>query len=191
MGEMDFLLTDAARQRLLHWTLGQGAILVPDEHYNEPAYEEIRSPAELERFAANTLFHVLRADWQVERLLMKPYVNKTMGPGFYIAQRYGGPALMYLLYPQREEDGRPMLGRGSISHYPFYHSAVEPQRRLEPGDSLKAFYRDATRFMKDDGLLLKATKRSAWVAREGVDLLRSGLIHAPKPYDTVTIDQSA
>ena len=105
MPQIDLLLANTDRVGLLHWTLEQGAVLVPAMHYHEPHYEEVRSAAKLEQFLSRRQFYVLRGDWQSEKLLMEPYVNKFKGAGFYIAQRYGGPSLSYLLYPQREDNG--------------------------------------------------------------------------------------
>src|SRR4051794_7267705 len=113
MPETDFLLADADRLRLLHWTLEQGAVLVPNQHYLEPRYEEIRTCADLDRFPSERMFFVLRSDWQVESLEMRPVNNKDQGPGFYISQRYAGPAITYLVYPERnsESQGPSILGR--------------------------------------------------------------------------------
>ncbi len=181
MPQLDFLLADSDRFRLLHWTLEQGAVLVPDLHYLEPHYEEIRSVTGLEQFSSRRQFYVLRGDWQIERLLMKPYTNKLEGPGFYIAQRYGGPSLSYLLYPQREEQGRSILGRGTIDYYPFYYSSSN-ERQLEPSEPLKAFYSEASRLMKKGGIQLKGKVRSAWVACDAAELLSSKRAFAPEPW---------
>ena len=180
MPQLDLLLADADRFRLLHWTLEQGAVLVPDLHYHEPQYEEVRSVAKLEPFLSQRQFYVLRGDWQVERLLMKPHINKFRGAGFYIAQRYGGPSLSYALYPQREEDGRSILGRGTIDYYPFYYSSSN-ERQLEPRESLKAFYAEATRLMKNGGSRIRGKLRSVWVACDGAKLLASKQAFAPEP----------
>jgi hypothetical protein len=181
MPQMDLLLADADRIKLLYWTLEQGAVLVPDLHYAEPHYEEVRSVAKLEQFLSQRQFYVLRGDWQVERLLMKPHINKSKGPGFYIAQRYGGPSLSYLLYPQREEDGRAILGRGTIDYYPFYYSSSN-EGQLEPSESLKAFYAEATRLMKNSGSRIKGRQRSVWVACDGAKLIASKQAFAPEPW---------
>jgi hypothetical protein len=181
MPQMDLLLADANRIKLLCWTLEQGAILVPDLHYPEPHYEEVRSVAKLEQFLSRRQFYVLRGDWQVERLLMKPHINKLKGAGFYIAQRYGGPSLSYALYPQREDGGRSILGRGTIDYYPFYYSSSN-ERQLEPSETLKAFYTEATRLMKKSGSRIKGKLRSMWVACEGAKLLASKQAFAPEPW---------
>ena len=181
MPALDLLLATADRLRLLHWTLELGAVLVPDVHYAAPHYEEIRSLSKLEQFIAARQFHVLRSDWQVEPLLMKPYVNKLKGGGFYIAQRYGGPALTYALYPQREENGRAVLGRGAIHHYSFYYSSADA-RRLGPGEPMKAFYAAATQLMKTGGSRLKGKVRGVWVACDGSKLLAAKQATPPQPW---------
>lgn len=181
MPELDLLLATADRLRLLHWTLELGAVLVPDVHYAAPHYEEIRSLTKLEQFISARQFYVVRSDWQVEPLLMKPAVNKLKGGGFCIEQRYGGPALSYLLYPQREENGRSVLGRGAIHHYSFYYSRSDA-RRLGPGEPFKAFYAEATRLMKTDGSRIKGKVRSVWVACDGSKLLAAKQAAAPAPW---------
>jgi hypothetical protein len=105
MPEFDVVMAGSDRHRLLQWTLEQGAVLVPDVMYPEPYYEQISSVAKLEQFPSARLFFVLRGDWQVEKLRMSAHVTQFKGNGFLINQRYGGPALSYLLYPQREEGG--------------------------------------------------------------------------------------
>jgi hypothetical protein len=181
MAQLDLLLSDADRFRLLHWTLEHGAALVPDVHYPEPHYEEIRSVAKLQPFLSARTFYVLRSDWQTEKLVMKPHVNKLKGPGFYIAQRYGGPSLCYALYPQREDGGRSILGRGTIDYYPFYYS-ISNGRQLDPNPSMKSFYTEVTRLMKEGGSRIKGKLRSVWVAPDAGILLASKQASAPAPW---------
>lgn len=182
MPETDLLLTDSDRLTLLHWTLEQGAVLVPDLHYYEPHYEEIRSISKLEQFATEIKFYVLRDDWQVEKLLMNPYVNKFTGAGFRISQRYGGPALSYALYPLRKEGGRLILGRGTTDYYPFYYS-IAGREKLYPNDTLKAFYAQAIRLMKHGGMRIKGKHRSVYVTQQGTQLLASRQVFAPEPWN--------
>jgi hypothetical protein len=188
MPQIDLLLADTDRVELLHWTLEQGAVLVPVMHYHEPHYEEVRSAAKLEQFLSRRQFYVLRGDWQSEKLRMEPYVNNFKGAGFYIAQRQGGPSLSYLLYPQREESGHAILGGGAIHYYPFYYSSSNGQQQLAPNDSLKEFYAEATRVMKKGGSRIKGRQRSVWVARDGAKLLASKQAAAPGPWSDVAED---
>jgi hypothetical protein len=182
MPEFDVLLADADRYRILHWTLKQGAVLVPDLHYLEPHYEEIRSTTKLEPFLSSRQFYVLRGDWQLEKLHMKPYVNKFKGAGFYVAQRYGGPYVSYLLYPQRGENGRSILGRGSLDYYPLYYS-ISHAEPVIPGVSLKEFYAAATRVLKKESSRIKGKVRSVWVAEEATRLLTANLAFLPEPWN--------
>jgi len=192
MPETDFLLADADRLRLLHWSLEQGAVLIPGQHYFEPRYEEIRTRADLERFPSERQFFVLRSDWQVEPLEMRPVNNKYLGPGFYIAQRYGGPAASYLVYPERnsEVEGRSILGRGNIHHYPHYFSTVG-ENRLDPGPALKRFYAEATRQMKSQGAKLKGKRRIVWIARDGVRRLESKQAVVPEEWAPQTVETAS
>jgi hypothetical protein len=178
MPEFDALIADSDRQRILQWTLDQGAVLVPDSHYLEPHYEEIRSIRKLDEFASERQFFVLRADWQSEKLHIKPYVNKYKGGGFYIAQRYGGPSLSYLLYPQRTERDRPILGRGSLHYYPSYYVG-SPDQQVRPADTLKAFYAAAKRFLMKGGSRIEGKVRATWVAGEATKLLADKLAFPP------------
>ena len=181
MAQLDLLLADGDRVRLLHWTLQQGAVLVPRVHHLEPHYEEIRTVAQLAPYLAERMFFVLNPDYQTEKLRMRAYVSQYRGAGFYIAQRYGGPSIHYLLYPQREEEGRLLLGIGSIDHYPFYYSNVD-NRRLDASPALKAFYARATRFMKQGALRIQGEQRTYWVAQEGAALLAGRRAFVPEPW---------
>jgi hypothetical protein len=189
MPDLEFVMADSDRLRLLEWTFRQGARLVADLHYSECHYEEIDSVSKLQLSLPHPYFFVLRHDWQKEGLLMKPVVNKFKGPGFYIAQRVGGPALHYRLFPQRDCDGGSLLGGGTVGYYPFYYSSIDGGRTLAANQFLKGFYSDATGLLKAGGrrisVRVKGKPRSApgfWVAQDAMKLLASKQVSAPEPW---------
>jgi hypothetical protein len=181
MPQFDVLIADGDRFRLLEWTLDQGAVLVPVQHYLEPHYEEVRSIKRLEQFQSCGHFFVLRGDWQREKLRMKPYVNKYKGGGFYITQRYGGPYVCYLLYPQRSEDNDVVLGRCSIDYYPWHYIGSVGDR-VPPSSSLQMFYSAATRLLKTKGSRVRAAKRVTWITEEGARLLSINVARLPEQW---------
>jgi hypothetical protein len=178
---MDLLLTDEDRERLLRWTLKQKASIVPDNHYREPGYVAVSSPEQIVELVPHRQYFVIRADWQLEDLLMRPVVNEHEGPGFYIAQRYGGPAIDYLLYPEHIENGQRTLGRGAVHHYPHYYSAKDNQKVALPR-AMRDFFAQLSRFIRADAVCLKGKERAVWMSRMAADAVTSGDKHVPSEW---------
>lgn len=176
--EIDLLLTDEDRKRLLCWTLEQGASIVPDLHYKEPRYSAVSTIEQINELASYRHFFVLRADWQIDDLLMRPVVNKHEGPGYYIAQRYGGPAIDYMLYPEHGEVGHTTLGRGSVAYYSHYF-AIADGRKVTPPPAMKSFFSQLSQFIRTESVCLKGKKRSAWLSRSASSAVTSGNKHLP------------
>jgi hypothetical protein len=181
MAQVDFILTDADRERLLRWTLAQQAIIVPDAHYRGARVSSVSAADELRELLSERQFWVMRRDWKVEDLVLHPVDNQDLGAGFRVSQRYGGPTISYLLYPEHTEHGNTVLGRGSVHHYPFYYSSVD-NRKIIPSPEFKRFFKEVTRFVKTDAICLKGKQRSVWLTRAAAEAISSGRKHAPSEW---------
>lgn len=178
MAELDFLLTNSEREQLFRWTLELGALIVPDEHYKEPRHKVVSDIDGLNELLSNRQFWIIRKDWLEEELPLHAVDNLHSGAGFRVSQRYGGPAISYLLYPEYSDEGRTILGRGSVHYYPHYYSKVD-NRRIEPPEAMKQFFKSVAKFIKKDGVQLKSERRSIWLTKWARDAAVDGSKDVP------------
>lgn len=180
---MSLLLTDSDREQLLKWTLGEGASIVVSKFYKVPRYLVVDSSAHLGKVMSENQLFVVHPDWQLEDLVMSSVVNKHEGPVFYIAQRYGGPAIDYLLYPERVEGEKVILGRGSVHHYPHYYSARDAGEVLPVPPAMREFYSRLARFLKKDAVRLKGEIQSVWLSRSTAEQVAAGTKFVPEEWE--------
>ncbi|HUO96096.1 MAG TPA: hypothetical protein VMT92_07670 [Steroidobacteraceae bacterium] len=161
--ELEFYSNAVEQDQLLQWVLEQGASLVPDQHYIEPHCVTITSDAELAQWRTTAKFFVVRPDWQMEPLHLRPYIHQTKGGGFYVSGRDGGPSIELALYrAHRENTESETLAGGMIGTYPFYCS-MRSSTRMTPNPAFRKFSRCMADQVRRGGRALKIGKRVWWL----------------------------
>lgn len=168
-------------RRSLRWTVERGAAIVPDRIYKEPRYDLVATPEKIDSLLADRQFWVFHPEWVREDLLLKPVVNQHTGPGYYIAQRYGGPAIRYLLYPEKNKDGCETLGRGSVDYYPTYYSSIDRSEFPAP-PGLVSFFRDVKDGIAQRSKKVVSRQAAAWISHVSLDAVRSGAKAVPSAW---------
>jgi hypothetical protein len=186
MSEIEFLMTNAERIALLRKVLEEGAAIIPDKQYAEKKCSLITSLDQIDDLLDHRLYFVLRSDWKVEDLVMRSF-SKDGQETYHLAQRYGGPTINMLLYPEGSLDGQPVLGRGSLHYYPFYYSGIDGAH-LDPPKAMKDFFSNMSRFVKTGAVRLVGRVRSSWLSKSSLEAVSAGRIRLPSEW---SIDQVA
>jgi hypothetical protein len=160
--DLEFYCTADEGDQLLNWALGEGASLVPDEHYDEPHHVTITDITELADWSSTVQFFVVHPDWQLEPLCMRPYVHRTKGGGFYLSQRDGGPSIVVARYRARStEDCPSTLAGGMIGTFPFYYS-MPSSSRITPTAEFRRFSKRMADRIRRGGQCLRTGPRAWW-----------------------------
>lgn len=188
MPQIDLLLSNSDREAVLHSALRRGAVIVPDRLYVAQSYDLIAREEDVKQLAADRQFWIFCPDWISEDLLLKPVVHKELGPRFYIAQRYGGPALRYVLYPERTDVSPPALGSGSVDYYPHYYSSRSDSRLMPPEHMIK-FFKQTRDEIKSNSACIKADRDAVWVNRQTLEDVENGSKMLPGRWKQVVSDR--
>jgi hypothetical protein len=166
MPEFDFFMTDNERSELISFIIAKGARIIPDKRYPSEKYLSFLSIEDYYDSIAKgeCKFFILNDSFSFEPLINSK--NRFSTEPFYsIDQRKGGPYIDLIFYLGHSEDAIIPYKRSVLSYYNkfiHYNSSDE----LKAPDSLKAFYKILTQFVKSKCKSVKKSGKTYWMSEK-------------------------
>lgn len=147
MSQVDFFATrtdveDFVRDGLLK----NDALFLPDQAFASKDVALRSDIGEFRRSVSETRRFFFCASPNIE-LVLEPYSSGSKKGQFFIPPRWGGPFLQLTCPPEFSEDGKTIIGAGSILLYPSFHS-TSTKAPVPAPRNLKDLFKHATGLLR-------------------------------------------
>ena len=124
--------------------------------------------------------YILHQEYQECPLFQDMGFNKYAGQQLYsIRQRYGGPSIDLSYYT--------LVGRGTLSYYPYYYYETEEFNQIRPPEVLIQFYKDFTKYIRKTTVAVKYKNRNVYCGPEYIQQVIDGSVKVDEEFRQVLL----
>ena len=124
--------------------------------------------------------YILHQEYQECPLFQDMGFNKYAGQQLYsIRQRYGGPSIDLSYYT--------LVGRGTLSHYPYYYYESEEHSKIRPPEVMIQFYKDFYKYIRKTTKVIRYHNRRVYCGLEYIRQVIDGTIKVDEEFREILL----